>query len=111
MGKYKITLTDLAKKQMRQHEKAGNNATIRKIDIIFRELANHPFSGTGKPEALKQGLKGFWSRRINPGTEWFIRFLKALLPSMWFRLWVTMVINNFQQFFKFWSLNLHLARD
>lgn len=65
MGKYKITLTDLAKKQLRQHEKAGNKATIRKIDIIFRELANHPFSGTGKPEALKHELKGFWSRRIN----------------------------------------------
>jgi toxin YoeB len=25
----------------------------------------HPHKGTGKPEALKNELRGFWSRRIN----------------------------------------------
>ncbi len=65
MGKYKIMLTDLAKKQLRQHKKAGNRATIKKIDTIFAELAEHPFAGTGKPEALRYNLTGFWSRRIN----------------------------------------------
>jgi toxin YoeB len=24
-----------------------------------------PFTGTGKPEPLKHGLSGYWSRRIN----------------------------------------------
>jgi toxin YoeB len=65
MGKYKITLTDLAKKQLKQHKKSGNQATIKRIEIILYELSQHPFEGTGKPEALKYNLKGFWSRRIN----------------------------------------------
>ncbi|MEQ8241623.1 MAG: Txe/YoeB family addiction module toxin [Cyclobacteriaceae bacterium] len=25
----------------------------------------HPYLGTGKPEALKYDLEGYWSRRIN----------------------------------------------
>lgn len=29
------------------------------------ELSTTPYSGTGKPEALKFNLEGFWSRRIN----------------------------------------------
>lgn len=65
MAKYQITLTDLAKKQLNRHEKVGNRATLRKIQAIFSELKDHPYSGTGKPEALRHNLKGFWSRRIN----------------------------------------------
>lgn len=56
MGKYKITLTDLARKQLNQHRKSGNTATIRKIELILKELSDHPFEGTGKPEALKYDL-------------------------------------------------------
>jgi toxin YoeB len=29
------------------------------------ESARSPFTGTGKPEALKHELKGCWSRRID----------------------------------------------
>lgn len=65
MGKYQVSLTDLAKKQLNQHKKAGNQATLRKIEVIFTELKVHPYTGTGKPEALRYNLKGFWSRRIN----------------------------------------------
>ena len=35
-----------------------------KLDTLIQECLRHPFSGTGKPEPLKQNLKGFWSRRI-----------------------------------------------
>jgi len=31
----------------------------------LEELAEHPFTGTGKPEPLKHDLSGMWSRRIN----------------------------------------------
>jgi toxin YoeB len=32
---------------------------------LLNELTEHPFEGTGKPEALKYNLTGYWSRRIN----------------------------------------------
>jgi toxin YoeB len=36
----------------------------KKLDGLIQECLRHPFSGTGKPEPLKDNLKGFWSRRI-----------------------------------------------
>lgn len=38
---------------------------LEKINSLIEECLRHPFSGTGKPEALKADLAGFWSRRIN----------------------------------------------
>jgi len=35
-----------------------------KIAKLLKEIQRHPFKGSGKPEALKHSLKGFWSRRI-----------------------------------------------
>ncbi len=36
---------------------------LRIIDLLAACTAD-PFKGIGKPEPLKQALKGFWSRRI-----------------------------------------------
>ena len=47
------------------HKKSGNKAILKKMLQLFEELAEHPFTGTGKPEALKHSLSGAWSRRIN----------------------------------------------
>ena len=38
---------------------------IKRINALIKEIARTPFSGTGKPEALRGNLSGFWSRRIN----------------------------------------------
>ncbi len=35
------------------------------MDKIFIELEKHPRTGTGKVEALKDNLSGYWSRRLN----------------------------------------------
>lgn len=35
-----------------------------KIRQLIKEIKQNPFKGTGKPEALKHELQGFWSRRI-----------------------------------------------
>ena len=35
-----------------------------KINSLIKECQRNPFSGSGKPEPLKQNLSGFWSRRI-----------------------------------------------
>ena len=37
---------------------------VQKINALLNNIIRTPFEGLGKPEALKYGLKGFWSRRI-----------------------------------------------
>lgn len=37
---------------------------FNKISRLIEETSKNPFKGTGKPEALKHNLKGYWSRRI-----------------------------------------------
>jgi toxin YoeB len=38
--------------------------SVTKIKELINAINNDPFKGIGKPEPLKFGLKGFWSRRI-----------------------------------------------
>lgn len=37
---------------------------LRRINTLIKEIQRTPFAGTGKPEPLKHGLSGYWSRRI-----------------------------------------------
>ncbi len=44
---------------------ADNKDIYKRLQKLIQETARTPFDGTGKPEALKHDLKGYWSRRIN----------------------------------------------
>ncbi len=44
--------------------KRTNPKIVLRIVALITEISETPFSGTGKPEALKHNLKGKWSRRI-----------------------------------------------
>lgn len=37
----------------------------RKLDGLIAECRRSPFHGTGKPEMLRENLKGWWSRRVS----------------------------------------------
>ena len=39
--------------------------TLKRINKLLTEIKRSPFEGIGKPEALKENLSGFWSRRID----------------------------------------------
>jgi toxin YoeB len=39
--------------------------TVHKINSLLLETQRDPFSGIGKPEALRGNRAGYWSRRIN----------------------------------------------
>jgi toxin YoeB len=41
-----------------------NRKIFVKITRLIQETGRTPFTGTGKPEALKGNLSGYWSRRI-----------------------------------------------
>jgi toxin YoeB len=62
---YQINITKQAQEDIEAHRKAGNKAILKKLNTLFEELTEHPFTGTGKPEALKYSLAGLWSRRIS----------------------------------------------
>ncbi len=38
---------------------------LKRINNLIREIQRNPHEGIGKPEPLKHGLSGYWSRRIN----------------------------------------------
>ena len=38
---------------------------LQRINALLKEIMRSPYAGTGKPEALKHALAGYWSRRIN----------------------------------------------
>jgi toxin YoeB len=62
---YRLDLTKRAQEHIAFHKQSGNKSILLKIAVLFTELTEHPFTGTGKPEPLKHNLSGFWSRRIN----------------------------------------------
>jgi toxin YoeB len=39
--------------------------SFERINKLIKDIVRSPFSGIGKPEPLKYGLSGAWSRRIN----------------------------------------------
>lgn len=44
---------------------ATDKKMIKRINELLKDISRTPFSGVGKPEALKFNLSGYWSRRID----------------------------------------------
>lgn len=65
MGKYFVDLKETAKKEIAKIYKSGDKSSIKRLEKIILELAEHPTIGIGNPEQLKHRLAGYWSRRIN----------------------------------------------
>ncbi|MCF2489130.1 Txe/YoeB family addiction module toxin [Dyadobacter sp. CY347] len=65
MGRYSVTFSDRAKKDLSFLHKSGGKSLVKRIERIFEELGEDPYSGIGKPEQLKNNLSGLWSRRID----------------------------------------------
>jgi toxin YoeB len=38
---------------------------LKRTNELIEAIRRDPFGGIGKPEPLKHGLSGYWSRRIN----------------------------------------------
>lgn len=47
------------------HWVATDKAMLRRLNRIIQDCARSPFSGIGKPEALKDDFSGWWSRRMD----------------------------------------------
>jgi len=42
-----------------------NKKIVKRINTLIKEIQHNPLEGIGKPEALRHGLAGYYSRRIN----------------------------------------------
>lgn len=60
---YTLEFDDQAIKDIKFLKKSEKQA-YAKLLILLDELMEHPTVGTGKPEMLKFGYSGFYSRRI-----------------------------------------------
>lgn len=47
------------------HWQDNDRQILKRINTLIKEITRTPFEGSGKPEALKHALSGYWSRRIN----------------------------------------------
>lgn len=39
--------------------------TLKRINLLLKDISRGNFDGVGKPEPLKENLAGYWSRRID----------------------------------------------
>lgn len=39
--------------------------TLKRINLLIKDIERNKYTGLGKPEPLKDNLTGYWSRRID----------------------------------------------
>ena len=44
---------------------AQDRKTLKRINLLIKDIQRDPFDGIGKPEPLRASLSGWWSRRID----------------------------------------------
>jgi toxin YoeB len=59
-----ITFSSRALDDLQYWKKSGNIKVQERIKLLIEGIQRTPFSGLGKPEALKHNWSGYWSRRI-----------------------------------------------
>ena len=60
----KITFSESAWEDYLYWQKTDKKL-LNKTNELIKAIIRTPYEGIGKPEPLKHGLAGYWSRRIN----------------------------------------------
>jgi toxin YoeB len=47
--------------------------TLKRINQLIQDISRNGYTGIGKPEALKDNLAGWWSRRIDDANRMIYR--------------------------------------
>ena len=47
-----------------QYWQQADKQVLKRINELIKDTLRSPHQGIGKPEPLRQGLSGYWSRRI-----------------------------------------------
>ena len=64
-----VVYKDKAIDDIRFWKKSGQQTVQKKISRLIEDILQHPYTGLGKPEALKYELNGLWSREIDKGNQ------------------------------------------
>lgn len=59
---------------------AHDKKMVARINKLIEDAKRHPFEGIGKPEPLRHGLAGYWSRRIDDEHR---MVYKPLADALW----------------------------
>ena len=59
MNGYELIITKDAEKDIRSFARSGDKSSARKVNDLLNELRVHPYTGTGKPEPLKDNRSGY----------------------------------------------------
>ena len=62
------------------HWQGHDRGNVEKINELIKDTKRSPFKGLGKPEPLKEGLSGWWSRRIT-GDHRFVYRVSGKPPN------------------------------
>ena len=52
--------------------------TLKRINMLLRDIERENYGGIGKPEPLKGELSGFWSRRIDETNRFVYRIANGV---------------------------------
>ncbi len=66
---YKIKLMPNAKRHLEFWAKSGQKKVLQKLEILMKELEEHPQNGIGQVEQLKGNMSGLWSRRLDKSSR------------------------------------------
>ena len=43
----------------------NDKRSLKRVNLLLKDVSRTPFNGIGKPEPLHGNLAGYWSRRVN----------------------------------------------
>ena len=84
-----IRLIDESEKDLAYWQKTHNSIVLKRIAELFASMEEHPTQGIGKPEPLRYGLSGYWSRRIDKANRIVYRFDEEII-------WVVSLRGHYQ---------------
>lgn len=64
------------------HWQAQDRKTLKRINLLLRDIERGAFDGIGKPEALKGEFSGFWSRHIDDTNRLVYRIRGGVLEIL-----------------------------
>jgi toxin YoeB len=74
-----IEFTGRAEEDLVYWKKTGNTVHLERIRLLLENIVETPFSGIGKPEALKHNPSGKWSRRISQSDRMIYQVVKDVI--------------------------------
>ena len=61
---WNLVFADDAWERLSSNSHETDPRALKRIHQLFKDIMRDPYRGIGKPEPLKHGLQGYWSRRI-----------------------------------------------